>query len=606
MAKDHGSGRSRSARRIAVAAVVAAALIGAGCSSSKTKTVDTTVVGSDTSAAADTTAAGDAATTVAGADTTVAAGTTAATDTTAVAAGTTVASGSSGSTGSARELVIARQMDINSLDVSRSYCDTCQIFNTAVYETLITADVKDVNILLPRLATKWEANADNTQFTFTLNPAAKFADGSAVEAKDVKWSWERLGNLKGSASYLIGGTESIEAPDAATVVVKFKAPNSAFLQIAAASYMGVINSDVATTHEAIAAVGADTADKSEPWFLKNSAGSGPYTLASYTQGDALVMAANTAYWGAKKPTFPKITIKEVKDSASQLQQLQQGDVDIAMQLAIDSLPQLSGDAKVVATPVDSFNYVYVAFSPGAKGAENMADVKVRQAMRLAIDFDGAIDTLVAGKGKKQASPIPNGFIGSKALALPVQDLTKAKALMAEAGKADGFSVDATYPKGNVYGVDFDLMMQKVQQDLKAIKVDIKLNPVEIGQWADIVGKQGIPVTAVYFAPDHGDSSQYPQYFGMMEGSSWAARAGGGKAGKPIINPKEAPLLAAALAASGPAKEKAYTDLGQEMINDAIIVPIVNPQVVLAYTADITNMHYSACCNLDLGLLGLKS
>lgn len=600
MAKDQGSRRGSSARRIAVGAVVAAALVGAGCSSSKTKTADTTVVRSDT------TAVGDTATTVAGADTTVAAGTTAAADTTAVAAATTVASGSSGSTGSARELVIARSMDINSLDVSRSYCDTCQIFNTAVYETLITADITNVNTLLPRLATKWEANPDNTQFTFTLNPAAKFADGSAVEAKDVKWSWERLGNLKGSASYLIGGTVSIEVPDAATVVVKFKAPNSAFLQIAAASYMGVINSDVATTHEASAAVGADTADKAEPWFLKNSAGSGPYTLASYTQGDALVLAANTAYWGATKPRFPKITIKEVKDAASQLQQLQQGDVDIAMQLAIDSLPQLEGDTKVVATPVDSFNYVYVAFSPGAKGAENMADVKVRQAMRLAIDFDGAIDTLVAGKGKKQASPIPNGFIGSKALALPAQDLTKAKALMTEAGKAAGFSVDATYPKGNVYGVDFDLMMQKVQQDLKAIKVDIKLNPVEIGQWADIVGKQGIPVTAVYFAPDHGDSSQYPQYFAMMEGSSWAARAGGGKAGKPIINPKEAPLLATALAASGPAKEKAYTDLGQEMINDAVIVPIVNPQVVLAYAADITNMHYSACCNLDLGLLGLKN
>ena len=588
MAQVHRSGRSRNARRTLVAAIAAVALVGVGCSSSNDST-------DNTSATPDSSAAGT--------DTTAAAGdTTPVADTTGAGAETTVAAAAAGS---ARELVIARQMDVNSLDVSRSYCDTCQIFNTAVYETLITADVKDVNILLPRLATKWEANADNTQFSFTLDPTAKFADGSQVEAKDVKWSWERLGNLKGSASYLIGGTESIEAPDAGNVVVKFKAPNSAFLQIAAASYMGVINSDVATEQGAVAAAGADTADKAEPWFLKNSAGSGPYKLTSYTQGDSLVLVANTAYWGARKPTFPKITIKEVKDSASQLQQLQQGDVDIAMQLAIDSLPQLTGDTKVVANPVDSFNYVYVAFSPGAKGAENLADVKVREAMRLAIDYDGAIDTLVAGKGKKQASPIPNGFLGSKDLTLPSQDLEKAKALMTEAGKADGFSVDATYPTGNVYGVDFDLMMQKVQQDLKNIKVDIKLNPVEIGQWADLVNKQGIPVTAVYFAPDHGDTSQYPQYFGMMEGSSWAARAGGGSAGKPIINAKEGPLLATALAASGDAKVKAYTDIGQEMINDGVIVPIVNPQIVLAHAADVTGMHYSACCNLDLGLLGLK-
>jgi ABC-type transport system substrate-binding protein len=53
----------------------------------------------------------------------------------------------------ARPLVIARDMDVNSLDLSRSYCDTCQIFNTAVYETLITVDPADPNTLVPRLAT---------------------------------------------------------------------------------------------------------------------------------------------------------------------------------------------------------------------------------------------------------------------------------------------------------------------------------------------------------------------------------------------------------------------------------------------------------------------
>ncbi|HZI45184.1 MAG TPA: hypothetical protein VFD53_08190, partial [Ilumatobacter sp.] len=57
-----------------------------------------------------------------------------------------------------RPLVIARDMDINSLDISRSYCDTCQIFNTAVYETLITVDPADPNTLEPRLATAWEGN----------------------------------------------------------------------------------------------------------------------------------------------------------------------------------------------------------------------------------------------------------------------------------------------------------------------------------------------------------------------------------------------------------------------------------------------------------------
>ena len=296
-----GTARGRkSGRRSAllVAGFTAAALIGAGCSSDK-KSADTTVAAAatETTAAADTTAAA------------------AATETTAAATETTAAA--TAPSGTARELVIARDMDINSLDLSRSYCDTCQILNTALYDTLITADVKDVNTLLPRLATTWEANADNTVFTFKLDPTAKFADGSPVEAKDVKWSWERLGNLKGSASYLIGGTTSIDTPDAGTVVVNFKEPNSAFLQIVAASYMGVINSDVASAQGASAAADAATADKAEPWFLKNSAGSGPYTLTSYTQGDSVVLTRNDNYWGKTKPVFPKVTMKQVKDSASQ-------------------------------------------------------------------------------------------------------------------------------------------------------------------------------------------------------------------------------------------------------------------------------------------------
>ncbi len=506
----------------------------------------------------------------------------------------------------ARELVIARDMDTNSTDPSRAYCDTCQIFMTAIYETLITLDPADPNTQIARLATKWEANADNTVFTFTLNPDAKFADGSPVEPKDVKWSWERLANVKGSASYLMAGFTTVETPDATTVVVTFGAPNSAFLPIVAAGYMGIVNSDVATENGATAGADAATADKGEPWFLKNSAGSGPYTLESYTQGDSLILKRNDAYWGSAKPVFPRVTFKQVKDSASQLQQLQQGDADIAMQLSVDSLSQLEGNDKVTTNIVDSYNYVYIALSPGAIGAEEMKDANVRKAIGMAIDYQGAIDALVAGKGKTQASPIPNGFLGSKDLPLPTYDLAKAQEMLKAAGKDGGFSLDATYPKVNVYGVDFDLMMQKIQQDLKKVKIDLKLTPVEFPQWADKINKQGIPVTAVYFAPDHSDSSQYVQYFGAIPDSSWAGRGGGGAAGKPLLNEAEVTGLAAALAASGDAKEQAYAALGQAMIDDAVIFPIVNPQLVLAHASDITGMHYSACCNLDLALLGLKS
>lgn len=571
----HSSRKARRSRRRlsgAVAALCALSMVAAACGSDS----DTDSAGS--------TPAGD----------TAADGTTAAT------------TGDSGSGGDARELIIARDMDLQTLDPQRAYCDTCQIFLTAVYETLIGIDPNDPNVQVPRLATDWVVNDDNTEFTFNLDPSAVFADGTPVTSADVKWSWERLANIEGPASYLMSGYTAIDTPDDQTVIITFENPNSAFLPIVSASYLGIVNSKVAEADGgAIAAPGAVTDDQAEQWFLSNSAGSGPYTLTSYTDGDSLVLTRNENYWGATPATFPKVTMKQVQDSTAQLQQLQAGDVDIAMQISVDSMGQLEGDPNIVSATVNSYNYVYIALSPGAVGAEGLADNNVRQAIKLALDYDGILDVTVAGAGQKQASPIPNGFIGSADLALPEQNLEEAKALMAASDFPDGFTVNAMYPTVNVYGVDFDTMMQKVQQDLKEIGVELELQPVEFPQWIDQINAEGIPVTAVYFAPDHTDSSQYVQYFGSVDGSSWATRAGGGDGGAPIIDPNENDLLAQALAASGDAKTTLYTELGQSMMDANIIVPLVNSQLVQAYAADITNMHNSACCNLELNLLGLK-
>ncbi|HWM19911.1 MAG TPA: ABC transporter substrate-binding protein [Ilumatobacteraceae bacterium] len=494
--------------------------------------------------------------------------------------------------GDARELIIARDMDLTTLDPQRAYCDTCQIFLTAVYQTLIGVDPTDLTVLVPRLADSWEANAESTEFTFTLNPDATFSDGSPVTAADVKFSWERLAGLEGSASYLMSGVTSIEAPDDQTVVVTMEAPNSAFINIVSAPYMGIVSQALAEANGAT----ADETDSAEQWFLSNSAGSGPFVLDSYTEGDQLVLARNDAYWGEPSP-FPGVTLKQVKDATAQLQQLQQGDVDIAMQINFDSVGELEGAEGITTELVDSYNFVYVAASAGAVGGEELADPRVREAIKLALDYEGILDTTVGGNGKLQASPIPNGFEGSEGLPLPEQDVAAAEALLAEAG-VDGLTLRAAYPSVNVYGVDFDTMMAKVQQDLSAIGIDLELEPVEFAQWVEQITGDGIPFTAVYFAPDHIDSSQYVQYFGMIEGTSWQGRSGADP------NADEQQLFADALAASGDAKTDLYNQLGQAMIDDLVIFPLVNPGLVLAYASDITGVRYSACCNLELGGLGI--
>jgi len=510
---------------------------------------------------------------------------------TTTAATTGETSGGDGGGGEGRDLIIARDMDLTTLDPQRAYCDTCQIFLTAVYETLIGVDPTDLSVLVPRLATEWEANADNTEFTFTLDPDATFADGSPVTAEDVKFSWERLAGLEGSASYLMAGVSSVEAPDAGTVVVTFEAPNSAFLNIVSAPYMGISSKAQAEANGAT----ADTSDAAEQWYLENSTGSGPFVLESYTEGDQLVLARNDSYWGTPTP-FPSVTLKQVKDATAQLQQLQQGDVDIAMQISSDAVGQLEGVEGVTTELVDSYNFVYIALSEGAVGGEELTP-EVREAIKKALDYEGILDTTVGGNGKLQASPIPNGFEGSADLPLPEQDVAAAQALLDEAGVTE-LTLQAAYPSVNVYGVDFDTMMAKVQQDLSAVGIELELEPLEFAQWVERITGDGIPVTAVYFAPDHIDSSQYVQYFGMIEGSSWQ-----GRSGLPV-NETQTELFAQALASTGDAKTDLYTQIGQSMIDDLVIMPLVNPGLVLAHASDISGVRYSACCNLELGGLGI--
>ena len=140
-------------------------------------------------------------------------------------------------------------------------------------------------------------------------------------------------------------------------------------------------------------------------------------------------------------------------------------------------------------------------------------------------------------------------------------------------------------------------MQEVQSELKNVGITLNLNPVEISVWADQIGKDGIPVTMLYFAPDHTDSSQYVQYFGLVDNSQWVTW------GKVPADSSQNDLLSKAFATQDEtARAQVYNQLAQKMIDDQIIIPIVNPDLFLASRSDIQGMHYSACCNLDLAQL----
>ena len=491
-------------------------------------------------------------------------------------------------------LVIARGMDVNSLDPARAYCDTCQIYLTAVYETVIGLDPSDNQTLLPRIASEWSSTDDLTEYTFTLDADAVFADGSAVEAKDVKWSWERLGNVKGSASYFVSNVDSIDAPDAGTVVVHLKSADAAFLAVVTAPYMVITNSDLAIENGANADPDADATDAAEEWFFSNSAGSGPYALESYQDGAELRLVRNENHW-RQQANVKNIIIKETVEAVAQRQLLETGEADLAMQISSDIAEGIGGS--VVVDEVPTFNFVYIALWPGtALNTDVDLNDQVRQAIRLAIDYDGMIEVTVGGAGRKQPSPIPNGFLGTENLAEPERDLERARGLLEEGGYPDGFTLDVIFPTFNVYGVDFSTMFQKLKIDLAEVGIELELQPSDASVWAEAAFSGGVPLTAIYFAPDHTDPIQYVQYFGMVPGSFWSGLIG-------VENQTEIDLMQQALETSDvEARAALFEQLAEEMIAENYIIPMVNPNLLLAYSETLHNVHYSACCNIELGRL----
>src|SRR5690606_3982083 len=155
------------------------------------------------------------------------------------------------------------------------------IIHKATYQTLVTFPPDSVESVIPNLAKSWEISEDGLTYTFTLDENATFANGSAVTAEDVVFSFNRMKNLTGNPSFLAGGIASVEAPDASTVVLTLSAPDPSILAKLVFGAFSVVSKADVTANGGTDGADAATADTAETWLNNNSAGSGPYVLESW-------------------------------------------------------------------------------------------------------------------------------------------------------------------------------------------------------------------------------------------------------------------------------------------------------------------------------------
>lgn len=506
---------------------------------------------------------------------------------------------SGSSSAGSQTLVIARNMDLTSTDPSNAICDTCQFVFSATYETLVGLS-DDNHTLTPRLAASWTSAGNGKVWTFKLDPAAKFADGSAVTSADVKFSLLRLKNLKGNASYLVNTVDKIATPDPETVVITLHAPNSEFPNAVNASYTGIINSKLAEQQGATDAANAPKTDKADKWFQSHSAGSGPYELQSFTSGSQVTLVANPNYWGTK-PSFKRIIVKQADTAAGQAQMLQDGEADIAMQIDPVTAKSLSGVSGITVKTIPSFNFFWIGMSQKITNlTQAPLNSDIRHAIVDAIDYQGLLNTMVSGEGKLVAAPIPNGYPGSAGLPLPKRNLAEAKQLLAKAGHPNGFKLTLAYPTINAYGVDLGQLAQLLQTQLKQAGIDLTLRPATFAVNINDFSQNKLPMELLYWAPDYYGTAQYFNYFGLVPDSAWSHLSAATPTATPVVNAAETKAFNQALASPAQAqRDQFFQKAGQQMIDDAVTVPLFSPNLVLAYKSDLQGVLYSACCNIKL-------
>ncbi|MBI9046776.1 MAG: ABC transporter substrate-binding protein [Anaerolineaceae bacterium] len=412
-------------------------------------------------------------------------------------------------------LIIAANIDdLITLDPAWAGETTNQFIHANTYETLVEFDPSDFGTPLPKLAESWEAAEGAQEFTFHLRPDAVFSSGNPVTAKDVAFSWMRGKNMQ---NWFFDPIESVEVIDDLTVKVNLAYPSADFMAIISTPGLGITDSVTIMAQGGTDAEDAFESDTAKEWLDNQSAGSAPYVMTSWAQKSEVVLEYNENYYG-DKPYYDRVIIKHVEDPTTMLQMLQKGDVDILPSLDIDlvDLAQADDNLSVVVSQTLDMNYLAMtsncATEVGPETAAVMCIKEVRQAIVASIDYEGLINAVLMGYGTRAPSIIPIGMPGVDPAKVEGRDVEKAKTLLADAGFAEGVTLDLFY---NVSPVR-ETIAAKIQSDLAEAGMTVNLNPLEATVYLDQMRAQKLPFAFGGWTPDYLDVTLWTDYYSSIE------------------------------------------------------------------------------------------
>jgi len=354
------------------------------------------------------------------------------------------------------------------IDPFRQAADARVRVSVLIYQGLFYED--QAGIARPLLAASAETSADGRTWTMKLRQGVKFHTGAVMTAADVKYSLDFMRNpANGSpGGGDLASVEAIEAPDESTVVFRLVRPNAALPMALTNKYTVVVPRGFLD----------DPASGTK--FNEVSVGTGPFRLKQFRPNATLTLERHAEYWQPGLPCLDEITFVTMPNSAAMVVGLQSRRIDMAMFSRPQDTQALANAPGVEVHRWPSLNQKTIDLDCKYN---RLPDVRVRQAIALAIDKKTVMDASIAGFGTVIGTTVAGmqESWGVPLDRLPNQkiDLDRARALLREAGLAEGFDIELT----TIIGYDWmDAAAVTVSEQLRRINIRVTIRKLELGVW----------------------------------------------------------------------------------------------------------------------------
>lgn len=399
-------------------------------------------------------------------------------------------------------IVVGLGFDITTLDPGHSYEYYSSMISPMLYDNLLKLEPGKLEPQ-PSLAESYTVADDNVTYTFALRRDVKFFSGNPLTSKDVKWSFERMKNLQTNSSIHLEGVESIETPDDYTVVIRLKESDSSFTTKLTVHTFSVLDSVTAAAHGGLSTPDAAEKDTAETYLTANPAGSGPFTVESFSPSMEIVLRRNPNYWGVP-PATDRIIVRNSGDANASLMMLQNGDLDVALNMTPQQLPQLKSSSNIVVENVPTNTITYLLMNQDPRYAGPISNPDVRRAIAYAVNYRN-IHTLAGEGAFTPYSMVQSTFVGYYGDRDPdYTDLDKAREYLVKAGYPDGFETTLEVGDYEAAGTRLTDLAQLVASDLGKVGIKVTISVLEsnIAVQKYVEGKQGFALWL--WTPDYNE------------------------------------------------------------------------------------------------------